>query len=712
MDCGSACLRMVCSHYGKKLSNAALNRLCQVTRVGSTLYDVNGAAQVLGFETYCLLITAENLQSAPLPCVLHWQSNHFVVLYAIRSNGYYIADPAQGKYKVSGSELMQKWALKEDADGGIALILTPTEEFYTLQTEESTSLSWKDLVGYLRTRRKLIIKLLFCIAATTGVQFCVPFLAQMVVDRGIRASSTRLVTLIIIAQGTLLLSRLLFDFFRSFILMNIGARFNISVLKRFLVKLMKLPMSFFDSRFTGDIMQRMNDQRRIETFLTGTSLNVLFAAFFFVAYAAVLAAYNTIIFFVFIASVFVYGLWIFVFLKKRRRLDYERFRFMSQNQNAMVQILQGMQDIKLNNCENQKRIEWESIQVNIFRFNLSNLKINQVQQSGASVINEGRNLVITLLSAFAVIHGQLTIGAMIAVQYIIGQLNSPVDQFIGFVQQFQDSKISLERLNEIHGMDDEQSAFKDKENNIPAKAGILLNNISFRYSSQSDDFVFENLSLIIPHGKTTAIVGLSGSGKTTLLKLLLHFYPLHSGEIIVGNIPLEDLDFKVWRGLCGVVMQEGFLYSDTIANNIAVGDRRYDPLKMRKAIRIANLEEFVYGLPGGLQYKIGPDGNGISQGQKQRILIARAVYKEPDYLFFDEATNSLDSNNESIIMGNLSEFLTDKTVVVIAHRLSTVKNADQIIVLDKGRIIEKGSHDELIRLKGKYFSLVKDQLEL
>jgi len=518
--------------------------------------------------------------------------------------------------------------------------------------------------------------------------------------------------IILIAQTALIIGRVSVEFIRSWILLHISTRINISILTDFLIKLMKLPMSFFDTKMTGDIMQRMNDQRNIQTFLTGSTLTTIFSMFNLLVFSVVLAYYNIGVFFVFAASSTLYIAWIVLFLKRRRALNYKSFEVSAKNQSSIVQLIGGMQEIKLNNCEQQKRWEWEHIQARLFKFNVKTLALSQYQQGGATFINEGKNLLITFLSAEAVINGNLTLGAMVAVQYIVGQLSSPIEQLLGFMQGFQDAKISLERLNEIHQMDDEEPVGKEWSHTLPENKSLTLNNLTFSYPGAGNEPVLENIELVIPHGKTTAIVGMSGSGKTTIIKLLLRFYEPQKGDIKVGGQQIGNIAFKTWRGQCGVVMQDGFIFSDTIERNIAVGDDYPDKAKLRHAIKVANIQDFIDSLPLGLNTMIGAEGNGISQGQRQRMLIARAVYKDPHYIFFDEATNALDANNERVIMDNLTRFFEGRTVVIVAHRLSTVSNADNIIVLDKGRIIEQGTHNQLTALKGDYYKLVKNQLEL
>lgn len=712
MDCGPTCLRMVTKHFGRNIKLQTLRELCEINREGVSLLGISDAAEKVGFRSLGAKLSVADLKEAELPCILHWHQNHFVVLYKIGNNKYYMADPSSGLVTLNEAEFSGSWLSDTDKKEGIALLLSPTPHFYEQEDEKGSEVSWTFLLRYLITYRQLVIQLLFGLGIGTLLQLVTPFLTQSVVDIGINTRNLNFVYIVIIAQAALIIGRVSVEFIRSWILLHISTRVNISILTDFLIKLMKLPISFFDAKMTGDIMQRMNDQRRIETFLTGSTLSTLFSMFNLVVFSIVLAYYNTTIFFVYVVSSTLYIGWILAFLKRRRELNYKSFEIASKNQSSIVQLVNGMQEIKLNNCEQQKRWEWEHLQARLFKFNVKNLALSQYQQGGSTFINETTNLLITFLSAKAVIEGQLTLGAMIAVQYIIGQLNSPIQQFLNFIQGFQDAKISLERLNEIHQMADEEPVDKEFSYTLPQNLSISLNNLTFRYPGAGNDPVLQNINLNIPQGKTTAIVGMSGSGKTTILKLLLRFYEPEKGDIRIGEQSLTNIGFKTWRGHCGVVMQDGFVFSDSIERNISVGDDYPDKDKLRHAIKVANIQDFIDGLPLGLKTKIGAEGNGISQGQRQRLLIARAVYKNPEYLFFDEATNALDANNERVIMNNMKEFFTGRTVVIVAHRLSTVSNADNIILLDKGHIIEQGTHNQLTSIKGEYFKLVKNQLEL
>ena len=715
MDCGPSCLRMIAKYYGKNFSLQKIRDITGINREGVSLLGISEAAEKLGFRSMGSRLALQQLKEAELPAVLHWNQNHFVVLYKVNAGRvYHIADPGKGLIKYTEAEFLQHW-LSANNNGhtqGIALLLSPTPGFYQQEGDQNKTLSISFLLRYLFRYKQLIVQLFVGLGVGSLLQLIVPFLTQSVVDIGINTRNLNFIYIVLIAQTMLFLGRMSVDFIRSWILLHISTRVNISILTDFLIKLMKLPMSFFDTKMTGDIMQRMNDQKRIESFLTGSTLNIIFSMFNLVVFTVILAYYNINIFFIFLSSSVLYSLWVVAFLKKRRDLDFKRFDISSKNQSNVVQLIAGMQEIKLNNCEQQKRWEWEHLQAGLFRFSIKSLSLGQLQQAGAFFINEGKNILITFLVAKAVIDGQLTLGGMMAVQYIVGQVNSPIEQLLGFIQQLQDAKISLERLNEIHQMEDEEPVDKIFSKQLPTNQSIELCNLTFTYPGAGNEPVIKGLNLFIPQGKTTAIVGMSGSGKTTLLKLLLRFYVPEIGEIKVGQSYLEQISYGFWRGQCGTVMQDGFIFSDSIAKNIAVADEYPDMEKLKHAINVSNINDLIESLPLGLNTKIGAEGNGISQGQKQRILIARAVYKNPAYIFFDEATNALDANNERVIMENLEAFFEGKTVVVVAHRLSTVKNADNIVVIAKGMIVEEGTHLKLTQKKGEYYHLVKNQLEL
>ncbi len=721
MDCGPTCLRMVAKHYGKSYTVQNLREKSNITRAGVSLLGISDAAEAIGMRSMGVKISFEQLvKEAPLPCVVHWSQNHFVVVYKIKNHKndkkiiIYVADPAHGLVKYTKQEFIKNWqSTQSDGEGkGIALLLEPTPDFYAQKGDKQNKASFKFLFSYLNPYKKFIAQLFIGLIAGSLLQLLFPFLTQSIVDFGISNQNIGFIQLVLIAQLVLFASRTSVDFIRNWILLHISTRVNISLISDFLIKLMKLPIRFFDSKMIGDLMQRISDHRRIESFLTSTSLEILFSIFNLIIFGIVLAIYSLKILAIFVIGSILYALWIFIFMKKRRDLDFKRFAEMSDNQSNLIQLITGMQEIKLNNCERQKRWEWERIQAKLFKVSIKSLSLNQYQQAGSSFINEIKNILISFVAATSVIEGSMTLGMMLAVQYIIGQLNSPISQMINFARSAQDAKISLERLGEIHDKDDEENPDDNKIAVLPEKRIIKLSKLSFQYEGQHSELVLKNINLTIPDKKITAIVGTSGSGKTTIIKLLLGFYPPVNGEITVGDTRLENINQKMWREKCGVVMQDGFIFSDTIAKNIAISDEIIDKEKLLNAVKVANIQEFIEGLPLAYNTKIGQEGSGLSQGQKQRILIARAVYKNPEFIFFDEATNALDANNELKIMENLNQFFRGKTVVVVAHRLSTVKNADQIVVLEKGEIVELGTHTELAEKKGAYYKLVKNQLEL
>ena len=719
MQCGIACLQMVCKYFGREYSLDSLSKLCFATTEGVSMLGINEAANTLGLHTISARVTTTMLGKAPLPSILHWDQNHFVVLYKVKKEKkFYVADPGKGLVTYSLEEFKQHWisTSSNGEDKGIAMFLETTPAFFTYKMEDEEHIkekrSFRFLFGYVKKYRKYFGQIILGLIVGSLLQLVLPFLTQSIVDVGIKNQDIGFVWLILLGQLMLTISRTAIDFIRRWLLLHISLRINISLVSDFFIKLLKLPMSFFDTKLMGDLMQRMNDHSRVNTFLTQQTLNITFAMLTFVIFSVVLFFYNKLVFVIFLLGSILYGGWMTLFLKRRKVLDYELFEQQAINNNKTYEFITSMQEIKLQDCEQRRRWEWEDTQADLFGVQMKSLKLQQTQEAGSIFINEVKNIIITVVAATAVIHGQMTLGMMLAVQYIIGQLNSPVEQLMNFFYSLQDVKISLERINEIHQMDDENgkecllTSIEDKNE------GIDIKNIMFKYDPHALRKTIDDVSIHIPQGKVTAIVGASGSGKTTLIRLMLGYYPVLEGQINIGNTDINKLNKKWWRRQCGVVMQEGVIFSESIARNIAVDDGDIDKERLLKAAEIACIKDYVMALPLKFNTKIGRDGVGLSQGQKQRILIARAVYKNPDYIFLDEATNSLDANNERSIVENLDKFYKGKTVVIVAHRLSTVKNADQIVVIDQGKMVEIGNHESLTAKRGAYYNLVKNQLEL
>ena len=719
MMCGITCLQMVCKHFGREVSLRTLSKLCVATSEGVSMLGVNEAANKLGLRTMCARTDFDTLSKATLPCVLHWNQNHFVVLYKVRKGRiFYVADPGKGLVKYNLEEFGKHWVstASQGEEKGIAMFLEPTLEFYSHKVdneeEDGSPRSFQFLFGYIKQYRKYFGQIVLGLLVGSLLQLILPFLTQSIVDVGIKNQNIGFIWLILLGQLMLTISRTAIDFIRRWLLLHISLRINISLVSDFFIKLLKLPMSFFDTKLMGDLMQRMGDHNRVNSFLTQQTLSIVFSLFTFVVFSIVLLSYNWLVFAIFMLGSLLYGGWLALFLRRRKVLDYELFEQQAINNNKTYEFITSMQEIKLQDCEQRRRWEWEDVQADLFNVQMKSLKLQQTQEAGSIFINELKNIVITVVAATAVIHGQLTLGMMLAVQYIIGQLNSPVEQLMSFFYSVQDVRISLERINEIHRMDDENGKQGLETSVTDETKGIDMENINFKYDPHALKTIIDNVSLTIPKGKVTAIVGASGSGKTTLIKLMLGYYPVLGGQINIGGTDVNTLNKKWWRRQCGVVMQDGVIFSESIARNIAVDDKEIDKQRLQTAAEIACIHDYVMGLPLKYNTKIGRDGVGLSQGQKQRILIARAVYKNPNYIFLDEATNSLDANNERMIVEHLDEFYKGKTVVIVAHRLSTVKNADQIVVLDKGKVVEIGNHEELTAKRGAYYNLVKNQLEL
>lgn len=715
MDCGPTCLQMIASYHGRSYTLPYLREISYITREGVSMQGIMEAADRIGFRTMPVKVPFErrlpeepSFMDAPFPCIVHWNQRHFVVAYKANKKHVWVADPGQGKFKLEHAVFKKSWI--SDQDNGVALLLEPSPTFYEQEGEIIDKQGFAYLLKYLLPYRRLIIQLLLGLSLGSLFQLTLPFLTQSIVDVGIQNQNVGFIYLVLLGQLMIFIGQLSVSVLQSWILLHISTRINVSLIADFLTKLMRLPIGYFDTKMVGDLMQRIGDHTRIESFLTSSTLSILFSLVNFVIFGIVLLVYNTTIFLIFLIASITYLFWVTIFLKKRKEVDYQRFQELSQNQNTLIEMIQGMQEIKLQNSERKRRRLWTNIQAKLFNANIRSLAISQYQDIGGNSINQLKDIAISFIAATAVIQGQMTLGMMLAIQYIVGQLNGPLAQMIHFIRAAQDAKISLERLGEIHQTPEEE-AQEVSVDILPDNKDLSIENLSFKYNPL-DEEVLKNIDLQIPSGKMTAIVGTSGSGKTTLVKLLLGFYTPTKGTIRLGGMPITTIRKSLWRQQCGAVMQDGYIFSDTIANNIAESDEIIDKTKLLKAVQTANIQTFIESLPLGYNTMIGARGNGISQGQRQRLLIARAVYKNPNFLFFDEATNALDAKNERTIVENLDTFFKNKTVIVVAHRLSTVKNADQIVVLDNGKIMEIGTHQELVAKKGEYFSLVKNQLEL
>lgn len=715
MDCGPACLQMIARFHGKKFSLPDLRERSYITREGVSFLGISEAAESIGLRTLGVRIPFSKLaEDTPLPCFVHWRQKHFVVVYKIKKGMVHVADPARGLVKYSREDFEKNWAMTivDEEKVGLVMILQPTPSFYEQEEDKEKKSGFAFLLKYVKLYKKYFFQIFLGLFIGSIIQLIFPFLTQAVIDIGINTRDLGFIYLVLFAQLALVIGRMTVEFVRGWLLLHISTRVNVALVSGFLHKMMALPISYFDKKLSGDIIQRIEDNQRIESFLSNTSLSVLFSFVNLLIFGIVLAIYSLKILLVFLAGTILYIAWVSFFMKPRAKLDHRRFKQLSDNNAKLIEIITGMQEIKLTQSETSKRWDWENLQASLFKTRVNAMSLSQYQLAGGKLINEVSNVLITIIAALAVLSGSMTLGMMLAVQFIIGQLNIPVNQMVVFFRTAQDARLSLDRLAEVQASETEESESDMKVKDLPSNKSIYINGLSFQYEGPRSPFVLKDIDIVIPGKKITAIVGTSGSGKTTLLKLLLGFYLPVEGDVMIGDTNLRNLSLKTWRSRVGVVMQDGYIFPDTIANNIAPGVETIDRDKLLRATAIANIDTFIDSLPLGINTRIGHNGQGLSQGQKQRILIARAVYKNPDYLFFDEATNSLDASNEKQIVNNLNEFFPGKTVVIIAHRLSTVRRADNIVVIDRGRMIENGTHDELIEKKGMYFNLVKEQLEL
>lgn len=707
-DCGLACLKMISKYYGVEIYNSNPVLLeSNLLKQGLSVSDLQITAESLGFETLAVKLDYESaVNNATLPAIFFWNQNHFLIVYKIKNDKIYIADPAFGKVKYSKIDFLKGWT--QNKGEGIILILEPNKNLYKNinYNKEKSKNNLLYITQYLKKHRVQLFLISITLLISSCIELIFPFFTQKILDKGVVLHDVQFIYLILVAQVVVFISKISLEFYRSWLFIHISSRISLSIISDFLDKLMQLPLKFFNSKNIGDLTQRIQDHKRIEEFLSKDLIQTVFSLFSILIYALILLYFNTNIFYIILVSTTLELLWIFRFIKKIKILDQKTFSLEAKDQNKIYELINSMQEIKLNNLEINKRIEWQKIQTKLYFNNIDKLKTNQ-QYESYRFINFFQTILVLFVAAIAVMNQSLTIGSMLAIMFIIGGINAPISKVINFILQYQLVKLSFERLNEIHNKPNEENNSTISE--LSQIYDINLNNISFSYDNSNN--ILKNISLNIPKGKTTAIVGVSGSGKTTLLKLILKFYAPQQGNISLNNSTLQEIDNKLWRSKCGVILQDSFIFSDTISYNISLKSS-VDEEKMQNALNLANVNEFINKLPLKLNTIIGSEGVGISQGQKQRILIARAIYKNPDYLFFDEATNSLDAGNEKLIVENIDHYFRNKTMIIVAHRLSTVKNADQIIVLDNGQIIEKGSHNELIKIRGKYFELIHNQLEL
>ncbi|MBS1665345.1 MAG: peptidase domain-containing ABC transporter [Bacteroidetes bacterium] len=712
MDCGASCLRMIAAKYGKHYSQEHLRKKCYSGKIGVSLWQLSNAATDIGFRSLYARVSFEDLSTAEMPCIVHWRGHHFVVVYKIGKKTVTVGDPASGILTYSHADFIEGWSNESGESVGIVLVLEPTPRLYVEEEEKKNYIGFRFFLNYLLPFKKYYVQLMLGMLVSMGFTLILPFLNQSLIDVGIVNKNIGFINLVLISQLMFSVSSTVLNFVRSWIFLHVGTRIDIAIISDYLIKLFKLPMSFFEKTMMGDIMQRIGDHGRIQGFISAATLSTLFSLLNFFIFSGIMAYYSPTILLIFLLFSAVYTVWVILFLKQRRQFDYKFFQRSSQKQNTLIQLLTGIRDIKQHNYEEKKRWEWERLQAATFRLSIKQLVLSQFQSGGGFLIETTKGVIISYLSARLVVEGKITLGMMLSIQYILGQIGAPISQMIGLINSYQDATISLERIGEIHATENEEKGDGWLQNQLPSSGTIRFEKVSFSYNGSAEQMVLKDVSFTIPENKVTAIVGGSGSGKTTVLKLLLKFYSPTKGRVSIGNFDLETISHRAWRDHCGAVLQDGYIFSDTIAENIAVGDEDISLDKLENAAEIANISEFIRSMPQAYNTKIGPDGVGVSQGQRQRLLISRAVYRNPAFIMLDEATNALDSKNEGEILDKLQTFCKNRTVVVVAHRLSTVRHADQIIVLEDGKVVEIGRHEELIAKRDHYYDLVKKQTEI
>ena len=709
-DCGPACLKIIAKYFGRFYSLQYLRDRCGITKQGVSLENLSTGAESLGLRTLAIKCTLDDIiNKIPFPAILFWRDSHFIVVYHANKKYIWVSDPAKGRIKYTHEDFKAGW-YKKGETLGVLLAIEPTIDFKRSKVEkEIEKNSFISILRYFIPYKNSFATIFFIMLVVTLLQGMLPFISKAVIDVGIKSSDINFINMVLIGNISILVSITIFNVIRDWILMHITSRVNIALISDYLIKLMKLPVTFFENKLLGDILQRARDHERIRNFIMNNSLSLIFSILTFIIFGIILLTYNPIIFYIFLGGSILYVAWVLLFLRIRKRLDWEYFELVSQDQSYWVETVSAIQNIKIYNYERYRRWKWEEIQARLYKVNKRVLNITNMQKLGAQFIANIKNMAIVFFCASAVIKGDITFGIMISTQFIIGMLNGPLTQFISFIVSAQYAKISFLRMNEIKQLKDEEELLSIGTTSIlPEKRDITLSNIIFQYSPNSP-VVLKNIFLTIPQNKITAIVGGSGSGKSTLLKLLVRLYKPTAGEIKMGNMNIASINLHTWRNMCGVVMQDGKLFNDTILANIVLDDEHIDYERLHKVCRMAQIAKEINGMPKGYETMIGERGRGISGGQKQRLLIARALYKEPDFLFLDEATNSLDVINEKKIVEALNAAFKDRTVIVVAHRLSTIRNADQIIVLHQGRIAEIGNHENLMTKKGEYFKLVSSQ---